>query len=172
MEKYAMDKKIFVINGTGGSGKDTFVNFISKYAKVFNTSSVDKVKEIASYCGWNGKKEEKDRKFLSDLKALLTNYNDYPFHDIMKKIDYFYQSNDEIMFIHIREPEEILKVVEASGAKTILIKRKNLNNINSNTSDMNVDNYNYDYYINNDSTLEDFEEKAKEFLENIKTKKL
>lgn len=37
---------------------------------------------------------------------------------------------------------------------------------------MNVDNYNYDYYINNDSTLEDFEEKAKEFLENIKTKKL
>ncbi len=90
----------------------------------------------------------------------------------MKKVDYFYQSNDEIMFIHIREPEEILKVVEAIGAKTILIKRKNLNNINSNTSDMNVDNYNYDYYINNDSTLEDFEEKAKEFLENIKTKKL
>ena len=51
-------------------------------------------------------------------------------------------------------------------------KIKNLDNINSNTSDMNVDNYNYDYYINNDGTLEDFEEKAKEFLENIKTKKL
>ena len=44
MGKYVMDKKIFVINGTGGSGKDTFVNFISKYAKVFNVSSVDKVK--------------------------------------------------------------------------------------------------------------------------------
>ena len=45
MEKYAMDIMLFVINGTGGSGKDTFVNFISKYAKVFNVSSVDKVKK-------------------------------------------------------------------------------------------------------------------------------
>ena len=167
-----MNKKIIVINGTGGSGKDTFVEYVSKYAKVYNFSSVDKVKEIAKLIGWTGTKTDKDRKFLSDLKKLTTNYNDMSFVSIKEAINKFNSSDDEIMFIHIREPEEILKVVEASGAKTILIKRKNLDNINSNTSDMNVDNYNYDYYINNDGTLEDFEEKAKEFLENIKTKKL
>ena len=56
-------KNIVIINGYGGSGKDTFVEFVSKYNKVYNFSSVDKVKEIAKLIGWNGKKEEKDRKF-------------------------------------------------------------------------------------------------------------
>ena len=64
-----MDKNIIVINGTGGSGKDTFVEYVSKYAKVYNFSSVDKVKEIAKLIGWTGTKTDKDRKFLSDLKA-------------------------------------------------------------------------------------------------------
>lgn len=51
-----MNKKIIVINGTGGSGKDTFVEYVSKYAKVYNFSSVDKVKEIAKLIGWTGTK--------------------------------------------------------------------------------------------------------------------
>lgn len=59
-----MLKQIIIINGTGGSGKDTFVDFCSKYGNVMNFSSIDKVKEIASLIGWNGKKAEKDCKFL------------------------------------------------------------------------------------------------------------
>ena len=45
-----MDKKIFIINGSGGTGKDTFVNLFAEcYGadKVWNYSSVDKVKRIA-----------------------------------------------------------------------------------------------------------------------------
>jgi len=41
-------KKIIIINGTGGSGKDTFVNYCSEYIKTVNISSVDKVKEAAN----------------------------------------------------------------------------------------------------------------------------
>lgn len=166
-----MEKQIFVINGTGGSGKDTFVELVSKYAKVYNISSVDKIKEIARYCGWEGKKEEKDRKFLSDLKLLLTNYSDLPYLDIQNKIKKFYENDAEIMFIHIREPFEIDRIVKNNGAKTILIKRKNLENISSNSSDLNVDEYNYDYYINNDGTLEEFEQKAVDFIEGLKRKR-
>ena len=62
-----MDKKIIIINGTGGSGKDTFVEFCSKYANVFNFSSIDKVKEIAKIIGWTGSKSEKDRNAREDL---------------------------------------------------------------------------------------------------------
>ncbi len=40
-----MKKEIIIINGTGGSGKDTFVELCSKYKKVKNTSSIDKVKK-------------------------------------------------------------------------------------------------------------------------------
>ena len=68
-----MNKNIIVINGTGGSGKDTFVEYVSKYAKVYNFSSVDKVKEIAKLIGWTGTKTDKDRKFLSDLKKNNSN---------------------------------------------------------------------------------------------------
>ena len=100
-----MNKRIIVINGTGGSGKDTFVEFVSKYKKVFNFSSIDKVKEVARVIGWEGKKTEKDRKFLSDLKKLTTEYNDMAFNSIKDAVQKFYSSDEEIMFIHIREPE-------------------------------------------------------------------
>lgn len=54
-------KKIIVINGAGTSGKDTFVKLVSKYAKTINYSSVDFVKEVARFAGWNGQKDEKGR---------------------------------------------------------------------------------------------------------------
>lgn len=161
-------KKIVVINGTGGSGKDTFVELTSTIRKVYNVSSIDKVKEIAKTCGWNGKKDEKDRKFLSDLKILLIKYNDLPFNDICEKIEKFNNSDDEIMFIHIREPEEIKRIVSKYNAITLLIKRKGLDNIETNSSDFNVDNYDYDYYINNDGTIEDLKKEAISFIDKIK----
>ena len=157
-----MEKYIIVINGYGGSGKDTFVELVSKYNKVYNFSSVDKVKEIAKLIGWNGKKDEKDRKFLSDLKKLTTDYNDMPFNSIKDAVNDFYESDKEIMFIHIREPEEIERVVKEFYAKTLLIKRDDIDKITSNYSDASVENYNYDYVIEN-TTLEKLEESAKEF---------
>src|SRR5574344_1185644 len=102
-----MKKYIVVINGTGGCGKDTFVEMVSKYNKVLNVSSVDKVKEVARLIGWDGGKTDKDRKFLFDLKTLTTEYNNMAFNDIKSKSKTFETTEDEIMFIHIREPENI-----------------------------------------------------------------
>ncbi len=161
-----MEKEIVIINGTGGSGKDTFVSFASKYAKVFNFSSIDKVKEIATMIGWNGAKTEKDRKFLSDLKSLTTKYNDMAFNSIKEAVDTFTNSDDEVMFIHIREPEEIQRAVSAFNAKTLLVKRVGLKNIESNYSDASVENYNYDFVIEN-NTLEDLENQAKDFIKEL-----
>ena len=163
-----MEKEIIVINGTGGSGKDTFVSFVSKYARVFNFSSIDKVKEVARVIGWNGAKTEKDRKFLSDLKSLTTKYNDMAFNSIKEAVYNFKVSNDEIMFIHIREPEEIQRAVLAFNAKTLLVKRDGLENITSNYSDASVENYNYDFVIKND-TLENLEEQAKKLINDLNT---
>lgn len=155
-------KNIIVINGYGGSGKDTFVELVSKYNKVYNFSSVDKVKEIARLIGWNGQKEEKDRKFLSDLKKLTTDYNDMPFNSIKDAINDFNSSDKEILFIHIREPEEIKRVVDEFNAKTLFIKRDDIKKVTSNYSDASVENYNYDYIINN-TTLEDLDKQASNF---------
>ena len=159
-------KQVIIINGTGGSGKDTFVEFCQKYGKVKNFSSIDKVKEIAKSIGWTGTKTEKDRKFLSDLKRLTTEYNDMAFNSVKDEVEKFKDSDEEVMFIHIREPEEILRAANAFNAKTLLIKRVGLENISSNYSDANVENYDYDYVIEND-TLENLDVEASNFIANI-----
>ena len=74
-----MKKKAVIINGFGGVGKDTFIEMVHYKARfMHNTlvstySSVDKVKQAAITLGWDGKsKTEKDRRFLHELKKLVT----------------------------------------------------------------------------------------------------
>ena len=57
-------KKILIINGSGGSGKGTFVECLSKYARLEYSSIADTAKEIAIKLGWDGSKTDKDRLFL------------------------------------------------------------------------------------------------------------
>ena len=162
-----MDKKIYIINGSGGVGKDTFIEYCSEFAKVKNISSVDKVKEAAKILtGWNGEKDEKSRKLLVDLKKLSIDYNDYPVKYIEEQAKEFQENDDEeMMFVHIREIDEIKKVKERVTVKTILVTSTRVEKITSNSSDANVENYEYDYYIKNDGTLDELREMAKEFVD-------
>ena len=157
-------KKIIVINGCGGVGKDTFVELCSKHINLMNFSSVEKVKEVAKICGWDGKKDELSRKFLSDLKDLTENYNSMPYQSMVEKIGEFKRSTDELLFLHVREPEQISRLVEEFDAKSLLIVRNTVAHISSNHADDNVFNYKYDYVIQNDGTLEELEEKAIDFI--------
>lgn len=156
------------------SGKDTFVelvnlNFKSYYTSVMNYSSVDKVKEVAKLVGWDGRsKTEKDRKFLSDLKLLCTEYNDMPFNYMKEKVEDFYNNAyRRMLFLHIREPEEIERAKNAFDAKTILVRRDSIEHITSNMADKNVYNYDYDIAINNDGTMQDLEDIAIKFIEDF-----
>ena len=161
-----MNKQVFIINGSGGSGKDTFVSLVAKHYPTMNYSSVDKVKEIAMQIGWDGSKTEWNRRFLSDLKLLTTKFCDMPFKDLQEKVDEFNRDDTiQYLFLHIREPKEIERAKNTFNAKTILIRRNSINKITSNMADANVENYHYDYYINNDSTLVDFEKTAIKFIE-------
>ncbi len=160
-----MNKQVIIINGTGGSGKDTFVRFCSEFAKVTNISSVDKVKEAAQILvGWNGEKNEKARKLLVDLKQLSIKYNDYPTKYIQEQYKIFEKSDSQYLFIHIREIEEIEKIKKLLNAKTLLVLNSRVALITSNSSDANVYKYEYDYKIENSGSLEDLKQKAKEFI--------
>lgn len=162
-------KQIFIINGSGGVGKDTFVELVSNASShpVMNFSSVAKVKEVAKIIGWTGGKSEKDRKFLSDLKLLCTDYNDMPFNSMSEKVKEFTDSDATMLFLHIREPEEIEKARVAFNAKTVLVKRDAVKQITSNMADGNVFNYQYDIVVNNDGDIADFETKATKFVEDF-----
>ena len=159
-----MEKHIYITNGAGGCGKDTFAKFLDELVPVYKYSSIDKVKTIAKICGWNGKKTEKDRKFLSDLKVLTSEYNDMPFRDIAYVVDMVKDTSlYDVLIIDIREPEEIERAKLAFGAETILIVNPNIPHITSNMADKHVYDYKYDHIICNAGTLEDFREKVKEF---------
>lgn len=163
-------KKVVVINGFPQSGKDTFVRLASKYALVMNYSSVDFVKEVARFAGWNGEKNLHTRKFLSDLKDLLTFLDDIPFKKIEERMRAFYNMEEqEILFIHIREPKEIEKLVKYHpDVITLLIKRPDSEHEFSNHADAMVEEYPYDFVIANNSSLDFFESKAKEFVYNLR----
>ena len=166
-----LSKKVFIINGSGGVGKDTFCEYVGHYAKVKVISSIDLVKDYASKMGWNGSKTPRDRKFLSDLKDLLTKYNDYPFRDICQKVLWFKEDDNEFLFIHIREPEEIDRAKREFNAHTILMVNDNVKGIYSNHADARVLEYNYDIVIDNSGTLKDLEIIAKDFVEKLRNKR-
>ncbi len=154
-----MSKEVIVINGSGGVGKDTLVELASERFRVYNVSSITPIKEIAAQCGWDGSKDDKSRKFLSDLKLLCVGYNDYPTLWAKARYEEFLLSDYEVMFLHIREPEEIAKFVKATDgrARTLLVRggdRMNKSHY-GNASDDGVENYSYDYYFMNDKTLEE-----------------
>ena len=146
-------------------GKDTFANILNEFIPTLKYSSIDKVKEIAKLCGWNGGKTEKDRKFLSDLKVLTSKYSNMPLESIINKtIEFLNNDYYQVMLIDIREPEEIEKAKKILKAKTILIKNDRVQMITSNMADANVFNYNYDFTIENNGTLEEFKDKIINFV--------
>lgn len=173
---YILDKHIFIINGSGGVGKDTFVEFVSielndilkRFHTVINFSSVDRVKEIAREIGWSGKKTEKDRKFLSDLKLLTSEYCDMPFISMKNKVNEFMKDDEsKFLFLHIRESKEIARAVKEFKAKTVLVVRNTVKHITSNMADENVFNYNYDFIIDNSGSKEELNNKAKKFVQEV-----
>lgn len=169
-----MQKLVLVINGCGGVGKDTLCDMASKHYRVKNVSSITPIKELAAACGWQGEKDDRARKFLADLKALTVAYNDYPTQWIVAHYEEFLASDEQLMFVHIREGEEIAKFVSATDgqAKTLLIRggermKEKCAQGYGNAADDEVERYSYDYYFVNDQPLALTEELFVAFLKDI-----
>lgn len=174
--------KIIVLNGVAEAGKDKFVSFFKevseKELRVKNLSSIDRVKQIAEICfGWDGKKDDKSRRLLSEMKRVWTEYNDGPFDTINNQIETDIKwaknkgkdTSKNVYFIHVREPEEISKVKKFYGFDCVtLLVKKDVDFIPDNYSDKNVENFDYDYIVENNKSEKELKKRAKEFLEYIK----
>ena len=82
---------VILISGAGGNGKDTFINYVNQSMAVYNLSTIDPIKEVAStlinltvtsdYSAVDSKKEMDDksdryREFLHELKMAWSKFND------------------------------------------------------------------------------------------------
>jgi len=173
--------KVLAINGAPGSGKTTFENMIKARMGAYycSRSTIDFVKEIATKCGWDGTKTLENRKFLSDLKDLLTSYNDGPMRDIRRCLENF---EEDLRFHHVedqphifcsdvREPAGLQRFKDEYNAITILIRRAAAEEVEtSNHADAEVLNFDYDYIINNNGTLDTLQKIAYDFVDLIFSK--
>lgn len=160
-----MTKHIFIINGQGGVGKDTICSIVANHYCTRSISAIDKFKSIARQLGWNEEKDLKSRKFLSELKRLSSEYNDFPLQNLVSNIEQLITRYFDIIFIHMREPKEIDRLKEKLQwmnqvfgweIHTLLIKR-NEDETFGNEADDGVNNYEYDYVYINDKPLEELE---------------
>ena len=79
--------KVIVINGQGGIGKNTFVEYcIKAHEDTRSISLINEIKYVAKILGWKGDKTKRDRKFLNNLKQLTTKYNNFPFESVALNI--------------------------------------------------------------------------------------
>lgn len=162
--------KIILINGAGGVGKDTFVEICQRMMdkdKILNISTVDFIKQAAKILGWNEQKDEKGRKFLSDLKDLATEYSDLSVSYISKTILQAQEDGTEAIFVHCREPKELARLKKRFNAITLLIKNNRVKPIESNHADRDIEQYEYDFIIENNEGLLELTKKAADFIKEI-----
>lgn len=132
---------IWIINGTNGVGKDTFIGNLrcsfkpqsrsknserERQSSISSISTIDTVKDmLRTYEIWDGEKDEASRLLMQRIKEAICEYSNYITESIVSRSrEWFalqskrFGTSDDIsmMFIHCREPEEIKKLVDALNA--------------------------------------------------------
>ena len=189
--RFTTRTKVVIINGKPQSGKDTFCKYAQGYcdddesANTLIISSVDPLKEMLTQLGWDGTKTDKIRDMLMDMKQLWVQNQDGPTMFLFNNILEFHKActgEDNIVFVHIREPEEIKKLVnaltgfESMGIDVIsllVIRESGEDTPNQPTETRRSDDealinsYEYDVTINNDEDLIKLQELAAEFVDKL-----
>lgn len=147
------EKRIVIINGGAGVGKDTFCRLCGKYVSATTVSTVDPIKGIFSLCGIPYNKFDKDRKALSDMKDILDRY-DYTHTYIGTYVNTFLNTESirQVLFVHMRDPADIqwLCYLHPDKVITLLIRRTDVPRVTNNHADLNVEDFQYDWIIDND----------------------
>lgn len=189
--RFTTRTKVVIINGKPQSGKDTFCKYAQGYcdddesANTLIISSVDPLKEMMTQLGWDGTKTDKIRDMLMDMKQLWVQNQDGPTMFLFNNILEFHKActgEDNIVFVHIREPEEIKKLVnaltgfESMGIDVIslLVIRKGGEDTPNQPAETRrsddealINSYKYDVTINNDEDLIKLQELAAEFVDKL-----
>lgn len=181
--------RVIIINGVAESGKDTFASYVADYcnrddsANVLNLSSVQPIKDMLRQFGWDGNKIPMVRNIIANIKGIWTADNNGPTMYLLNNILEFHKSKydeDNIIFCHIREMNEIDKLVniltgmERLGIEfvTLYVQRDIVGY--SDISKPEVDdiqvNSPSDYYhviISNNKTKQDLKRTAEEFVDEL-----
>ena len=151
--------RVLILNGAPRSGKDTFITYatVAYPGRVISYSAIDHIKSVArERLSWDGAKDRRGRRLLSDLKAAATRYNDLPFKMITGRAVVH-----GLYIIVAREPAEIGKLrayYDGRGiwCRTVIICRESAEKAAmslDNPADLGYAAYDYDHMVENNSGL-------------------
>lgn len=203
---------IYILNGYGRSGKDSFVRYCNDALQPLHSAcyinsigGIYKITKMFKDVDMLNRNDE-DRRFLFDLKKIVTNYCDFCRQYVLQEIVRSDIKGFTHLFIDIRELEEIDKAKDMINAmiypffkdrinhysednevlenvkkyysvRTLYIDRKcvisDADNPATVTQKFNqyirsqiahIENYDYDWIIDNNGTLDDLKETARQFI--------
>lgn len=144
-----MKKQAYIINGSGGVGKDTFIDFVEECIGRERVHRFPPYTELTRYLmGRRILSTERFTELVSSIFELLAEYE----YECFSK-----EPGETVMFMEIADPEQIDRAVTKFNAKTILVTNRNVAPIHLNEANE------YDIYIDNSGTLGDLREAARGF---------
>jgi len=176
---------IILVSGKAGVGKTTFANFVMKHlppdVKKYSAKGAFAtiVKQVAKMMGWNGQKDDNGRKLLQNVGNVGREYNSDTWVGTL--INFLMEVNiiplDLIIIDDWRFPNELnwfldksleykVYTVRISAPSRESLKGTPYYNDVSETS-LPDEPSNYNYYIDNEGSLEALEQAAKDVLENV-----
>jgi phosphomevalonate kinase len=169
-------KNIILISGKAESGKNLIGSILQKHlSNTLITAFGDYVKYVCqTYLGWNGVKDQKGRDFIQFWGTDIVRKENYNFWALIISQLHFVLRNQFDYFItpDTRFPNEIEEQKLAFGNKVLTLKVVRPNHISKLTeeqknhiSETGLDNYEFDYTIINDGSIEDLEKKVEIFIE-------
>lgn len=174
-----MNKLLILVNGQAGAGKDTFVNECiwqgtlldndKKGIGLYTLSYADPAKKALCKLGWEPWIENKTPS-VRHLLADLVDFGDETganFAYLQENVDQVITPS--IIFCHMRNPKTIQKVKEFYNDPAKKVKCESVLILRDDLSMQEPDrwgiySYTYDTVVNNNGTLDQLEEKAKDFI--------
>ncbi|WPE19865.1 hypothetical protein ShzoTeo12_10410 [Shinella zoogloeoides] len=172
-------KIVVIVNGYPRAGKDTFVEFAGNFFAymgwgAYSSSTVDFVKAITEAAGIAEEPKTPEKRALwAELKTAFEKYDRFISRRTVAEMEHaMFQSARaaQIGFIFAREPDAInfmKTLVKDCEFITVFVDRHDAETVTSNAADMGVEDFSYDFVINNHSDLAELKLASERFVHEV-----
>ena len=179
---------VLLVSGKAGVGKSTFSRAMITATEPYDFNSViipfaQKLKEMATLMGWDGKKDDKGRKFLQDLGKVARAYDEdvwarqaynnvLPQYEGVIPVDIIISDdwrfpNEYYYLLNNFKRFEIFKVRISAPEREILKGTPEYDDISENSLPSELDSSYYDFIIDNSGTIDELHLSAERTLRQI-----